>query len=206
MQRFKDGTTRVLCNVDLFSEGVDVPAIEAVALLRPTQSLALYMQQVGRALRPAEGKEYAVILDHAGNCRRFGMPDDERTWTLEGRKKGSRNADVTLRSASARAATRRLDRSGLVQGVRVQVRDARSRRRGGRGQSAGGRLDRGAQDEARRPSYASRREAETLDDLIKLAKFRGYKNPEKWAHKIFSHRLARAAAHEAVRKVRAGLI
>jgi DNA repair protein RadD len=55
----------VLSNVDLAGEGVDIPAIEAAILLRPTKSLSLYLQQVGRALRLFDGKSEAVILDHA---------------------------------------------------------------------------------------------------------------------------------------------
>ena len=51
--------------------------------MRPTQSLALYLQQVGRALRPAPGKDKALILDFAGNCMAHGLPDDPRDWSLE---------------------------------------------------------------------------------------------------------------------------
>jgi superfamily II DNA or RNA helicase len=85
MERFKAGTTKILTSVELFGEGVDVPAMEAAILLRPTQSLALYRQQVGRALRPQEGKT-AVILDHAGNCLRHGLPDEEIEWSLDSKK------------------------------------------------------------------------------------------------------------------------
>ena len=53
-------------------------------LARPTQSLGLHLQQIGRALRPAPGKEHAIILDHAGNLARHGLPDDERIWSLDG--------------------------------------------------------------------------------------------------------------------------
>ena len=85
--RFRAGETMVLTSADLVSEGFDLPAIETAILLRPTQSLGLYLQQVGRALRPYPGKERAVILDHAGNIERHGLPDDERVWSLEGREK-----------------------------------------------------------------------------------------------------------------------
>jgi DNA repair protein RadD len=76
------GELDVLSNCGLISEGVDVPAIGAAILLRPTQSLALFLQQVGRTLRPAPGKTRAIILDHAGNCLRHGLPDTPRQWTL----------------------------------------------------------------------------------------------------------------------------
>lgn len=87
VERFRRGETLVLCNADLFGEGFDVPAIEAAILLRPTKSLSLHLQQVGRALRPAPGKDCAVILDHAGNSLRHGLPDDERAWDLADREK-----------------------------------------------------------------------------------------------------------------------
>jgi DNA repair protein RadD len=76
------GELDILANCGLVSEGVDVPAIGAAVLLRPTQSLALHLQQVGRTLRPAYGKARAIILDHAGNCLRHGLPDSQRQWTL----------------------------------------------------------------------------------------------------------------------------
>jgi superfamily II DNA or RNA helicase len=80
-----DGKLQVLCNVELVTTGFDLSAqagrdvpVECVIMLRPTQSLALYIQMVGRALRR---KPYpAVILDHAGNSSRHGLPDDERKW------------------------------------------------------------------------------------------------------------------------------
>jgi DNA repair protein RadD len=78
-----NGTVDVICNCGLISEGVDVPAIGAAILLRPTASLALYLQQVGRALRPAPGKERALILDFAGNTARHGLPDEKREWSLD---------------------------------------------------------------------------------------------------------------------------
>jgi superfamily II DNA or RNA helicase len=90
------GKIQVLCNCGLISEGLDVPSVVAVILLRPTKSLALYLQQVGRALRPAEGKQKALILDHSGNTFRFGMVDAPRTWSLEGRPKGEREGETPL--------------------------------------------------------------------------------------------------------------
>ena len=78
------GDLHVLTSCDIISEGTDVPAVSAAILLRPTMSLGLYIQQVGRALRPAPGKDRAIILDHVGNVLRHGMPDDDREWSLEG--------------------------------------------------------------------------------------------------------------------------
>jgi superfamily II DNA or RNA helicase len=82
MAEFAEGRINILTSCDLISEGFDVQGIMGAILLRPTQSLALYLQQVGRALRFVEGKT-AIILDHAGNVMRHGLPDDHREWTLE---------------------------------------------------------------------------------------------------------------------------
>ena len=83
----RSGRIEVLTNVDLLTTGFDMPSIEAGIFLRPTQSLALYLQMVGRILRIAPGKDDAVMLDHVGNVFRHGLPADEREWTLEGRAK-----------------------------------------------------------------------------------------------------------------------
>jgi superfamily II DNA or RNA helicase len=80
---FASGTIRILVTVDVVSEGFDIPAAGCAILLRPTQSLGLYLQQVGRVLRPAPGKKHAIILDHVGNVTRHGWPDDLRPWSLE---------------------------------------------------------------------------------------------------------------------------
>lgn len=85
-----NGTVDVVTSCDLISEGTDIPAIGAAILLRPTQSLGLYLQQVGRALRPCEGKERAIIIDHVGNVITHGMPQEEREWSLEGETKRKR--------------------------------------------------------------------------------------------------------------------
>lgn len=86
VEKFRRGAIDVLCNVDLISEGFDVPDCSCVIMLRPTQSLTLFIQQSMRCMRYRKGKR-AVILDHVGNYARHGMPDDDREWTLEGRKK-----------------------------------------------------------------------------------------------------------------------
>lgn len=82
-----DGRLNVLTSCELISEGVDVPVVSGAILLRPTKSLALYLQQVGRCLRKKPDGSRAVILDHVGNVFRHGLPDAPREWSLEGRKK-----------------------------------------------------------------------------------------------------------------------
>lgn len=94
IKAFRRGELKQLTNCDLFGEGFDVPGVEVVSLARPTCSLGLYLQQVGRALRPAEGKPHALIIDHVGNWERHGLPDSPREWSLEGRAKGSRKSNM----------------------------------------------------------------------------------------------------------------
>ena len=86
VQAFRDGEVQVLCNVDLISEGFDVPDCSCAILLRPTHSLTLYIQQSMRCMRYMPDKT-AVIIDHVGNYARHGMPDDDREWKLDAQKK-----------------------------------------------------------------------------------------------------------------------
>lgn len=102
LSQFATGEIKVLSNVELFGEGFDLPSIEVVSLLRPTLSTSLYLQQVGRALRPCPelGKERAIIFDHVGNYERHGMPDDDREWSLKGglvRKRPATPTEATVR-------------------------------------------------------------------------------------------------------------
>lgn len=81
IRKFRTGEIQVLCNVSLIGEGFDMPDCEVVGLVRPTQSLSVYLQQVGRCLRYKPGKT-AIILDHVGNYQRHGLPDEPREWSL----------------------------------------------------------------------------------------------------------------------------
>lgn len=76
VRAFSEGKIQVLCNVNLFTEGFDVPDTEAVILNRATQSLGLYVQMVGRGLRPASGKDKCIVLDHGENTIRHGFVED----------------------------------------------------------------------------------------------------------------------------------
>lgn len=89
VRAFRNGAITVLCNVDLFGEGFDVPDCDCVVLLRPTKSLTLYIQQSMRSMRssPSNPDKVALILDHVGNFTRFGLPDEVREWTLESKAK-----------------------------------------------------------------------------------------------------------------------
>ncbi|KAA6184104.1 DEAD/DEAH box helicase [Thiohalocapsa marina] len=81
------GKLNVLTSCEIISEGTDIPIVGAAILLRPTQSLALYLQQGGRALRPFPGKERTIILDHVGNSARHGLLETPRDWALDAPKR-----------------------------------------------------------------------------------------------------------------------
>ena len=83
LQALGTGRIKVLTSCALIGEGVDVPSVGGCILLRPTQSVSLHLQMIGRCLRPSPGKA-AVILDHVGNTLRLGHHLEPREWTLEG--------------------------------------------------------------------------------------------------------------------------
>lgn len=93
----RDGSVDVLTQCEMLGEGVDVPGAVALIGLRPTSSLVIFLQHCGRVLRRADGKEKAIILDHVGNWTRFGLPDDDRSWSLQGRPKGKKEASAFKR-------------------------------------------------------------------------------------------------------------
>ena len=80
IENFKKGDIQILCNVNLFTEGFDCPDIEFVQLARPTKSLTLYLQQVGRGLRISDNKEKVLFLDNVGLYNKFGLPMARRHW------------------------------------------------------------------------------------------------------------------------------
>lgn len=86
MTDFKQGKIKVLCNVDLISEGFDVPDCTCVIMARPTDSLVLYLQQSMRCMRYQPNKT-ATIIDHVANYTRHFLPDTDRTWNLKGFEK-----------------------------------------------------------------------------------------------------------------------
>jgi len=101
LRDFASGSLMVITNCDIVSEGFDMPAIECVQLARATKSVSKYLQAVGRALRPQPGKEHAIILDHGGVAFELGFPDDDRDWTLEG-KKGANVRDAEFSEVRAK--------------------------------------------------------------------------------------------------------
>lgn len=82
-----NGKYLILTSCALISEGLDVPNVGGVILLRPTESLALHLQQIGRGMRPKLDGSHCGIMDHVGNVHRHGLPDALRNWNLADKQK-----------------------------------------------------------------------------------------------------------------------
>ena len=179
LQALGTGRIKVLTSCALIGEGVDVPSVGGCILLRPTQSVGLHLQMIGRCLRPS-GDKVAVVLDHVGNTLRLGHHLEERDWTLDGAVKRDREQAPSVKvcpvcfATSASAAqvctdcghvfapqeTRELK---VVEGeLRELAVKARKREQGS---------------------------AQSLEDLRQLAQQRGYKRG--WAERVYEARLAK---------------
>lgn len=191
IRKFQDGEIDILCNVDLFGEGFDVPAIECVILLRPTNSLGLYLQQVGRALRPAPGKDYAIILDHAGNVQRHGLPDEDREWSLDGKAARLRNSDggPRVQLCPKCFAAKFPGRPKCIHCGHIFEVNAREI------EHVEGELQEIDQKALKQQQIFQRKREQsncrTKDELIQLGKLRGMKKPEAWAQHVFQSRQRR---------------
>lgn len=188
VDRFRRGETLILSNDSLFGEGFDLPAIEAAILLRPTKSLSLHLQQIGRALRPAPGKSEALILDHAGNTLTHGLPDDPREWSLDDREKRRRAApaEVSIRQCEEcffvyRPAPK-CPSCGHI--PPVQVREI---------EQVDGTLVEFKRAAEKRQQRQQVGKAQTLEDFLKIAADRGYK--PGWAHQMMRIRQGQGRAY-----------
>lgn len=185
------GSVSVLTSADLIGEGVDLPRVGVAILLRPTYSTALYLQQVGRALRPYPGKTRALVLDHVGNTMRHGFPDDERGWQLNpGASGNSRHSreDGGVKITQCRACYFVFEIGpAACPSCRAEI-PAKDRQI----KVTEGELKKLERAEVAARQLAHRREqgsARSLEDLIKLGKAKGY-HP-KWAEKVFAGRTRR---------------
>lgn len=104
MQAFRNGEITIMVNVNLFTEGIDLPNVDVCIMLRPTASLSLYLQFAMRPLNPREGKR-AILIDHVGNHLRHGLPNDDRDWTLAGLSKTKKPAEKSPKTCEQCFAT-----------------------------------------------------------------------------------------------------
>lgn len=98
-QRVEDlraGRIMVMTSCEIVNEGFDLPAVDVGILCRPTKSLALHLQQIGRTLRTRPGKTESIILDHVGNCIIHGLAEERREWSLDGKSKNKRPKEAVL--------------------------------------------------------------------------------------------------------------
>lgn len=182
LDRFERGETKVIASCALMTEGIDIPAIEAVQWLRPTQSLIVWMQGCGRGLRPHPGKEKLKIFDHVGNWHDHGLPDDDREWSLEGRKRRERNKgeedepDFQLQRCGQCAHVFRAGPAFCPRcGAKVEQKTAREI------EVVEGKLEKIDLERQRRERRREVGKARTLRDLIELGVRRGMKKPAAWA-------------------------
>ena len=188
IKKFESGEIRVLSNVELFGEGFDLPAIEVAILLRPTQSLGLYLQQVGRALRPSPGKTEAIILDHAGNVQRHGLPDEERSWSLNGRdvrRKSDDDAGPSVRTCGKCFAVQPFGATACkFCGTAFELKPREVKQ-------VDGDLTEVDIVALRAQQRQEQGLAKTMEELVALSKKRGHKRPYAWAKYVFNARQAR---------------
>lgn len=179
----------VLCNCELLTFGFDLSmasgmdiTVECMSDLRPTKSLALQMQKWGRVLRY---KDYpALIFDHAGNVREFGLPCEDREWSLADRaqkKRGGSEPNIPVRQCEECFFVHRPAPNCPSCGYEYEIN-------GREIDEVDGIL--GEVDPAtfRKQKRSEQGMAKTIDDLIALGYQRGYKNPEFWAAKVYTGR------------------
>lgn len=173
------GRLKVLTSCALIGEGVDVPSVGGCILLRPTQSVALHLQMIGRCLRPS-GDKVAVVLDHVGNTLRLGHHLEDRDWSLDGVKKRDREAAPSVKVcpkcfATAASTAQACHECGHQ--FRAEVRELKV-------------VEGELQEVGFRSRYREQGKAQNLQDLIHLGQSRGYKNPVGWAkHVLYARSL-----------------
>ena len=197
IQSLAKGQIDWLTSCDLISEGTDIPVVGCGILLRPTKSEGLYLQQVGRILRPSEGQTKAYILDHVGNVGSWvndkfitnhGLPDADREWSLEGIKRRGKNNNVK----NSKHDTTQCAKCLMVYPISPACPYCGNEPISGRGVSkVDGELRQIDAQETERLRKQHRlmriSEAKTLEDLLKVAKEIGHK--PGWAHHLYRARM-----------------
>lgn len=193
---FASGQLNVMTSCDLISEGYDVPGAIGCINLRPTDSLALCLQQWGRVLRTAPGKEFAYILDHVGNSAKHGLPDSPRDWTLEGYadKKTKRDPDdIAIRQCPACGCINTIQAKECKDCGEKFIAKERSI------EEVEGELEEVDPSIAKFEFMKNRADAKDLPSLIQLGRFKGMSNPEGWARHVLRARKMKKAKKMAAR-------
>lgn len=192
LEGFERGEFLVLTSVNLMIEGVDLPFIEVVQWLRPTQSLVIYMQGNGRGLRPFEAKSHLIILDHVGNYKRHGLPDGKYEWDLADRKRSAREKDKNPDEEDIGIQTCKKCYLTFLSGVSacphcgepVELRERKL-------EVVDGELERikaAAVAEEKRLARQEQGRSKSLEELVSLGMRNKYKNPAAWGANILASR------------------
>lgn len=192
LEAFEKNEFSVLTSVNLMIEGVDLPFIEVCQWLRPTQSLVIYMQGNGRGLRPFDGKDHLIILDHVGNYKRHGLPDANHEWDLLDRKRSSREKSKDPDEDHIGIQTCKKCYLTFLSGVSfcphcgepVELKERKL-------QVVDGELERikaAAVAEKKRLARQEQGMTKSLEELVGLGLRNKYKNPSAWAANIFASR------------------
>ena len=185
IEGLRAGRLDLVACAQLWVAGVDVPQIDAVIWLRPTQSLTVWLQGNGRGLRCAEDKADLLILDHVGNVARLGHPLDPREWSLEGLSKRTREASPSVKVCPAcfSAISSRLQTcpecGHAFQPERREL------------EHIPGQLEELQRQAAHRERRLEQGQAQTLEQLVALGHQRGMKNPRGWARHVLASRQAK---------------
>lgn len=190
---FKNDKIKILINVDLIGEGFNVPSCDCVFLLRATQSLTLYIQQAGRALRadPNNPTKRASIFDFVGNIYRFGFPDAPRVWSLSSVIKNTHKHETVHDSLIIKTCPQCLRSfvpSQMLTGrlcpycktylplnkKEIQIQDKKELALIKKNQLIENRRQRGR--------------CRTFQQLKKLGEEKGYKHPAQWAYYVLKNR------------------
>lgn len=202
LNEWRAGKFPVLSNCGLFIEGLDVPEVSCCILARPTQSLTIYLQAVGRAMRPAPGKSDAIILDHAGLTYRHGLIDEHREWSLDGKKKSKKRdseekAPNVAICESCFAAFNKQEHNACPQcGNELPVKARKNHAVCGDGELI--ELTKDQVDQLKLRRKQELKNARTKEQLVALGKQRGYRFPNQWADRIIDGRKQYRTQREAV--------
>ncbi len=192
VQALKTGELQVLTSCEIISEGFDIPVVTAAILLRPTKSLGMHLQQIGRVLRVAPNKPRAVILDHVGNCLRHGLAEEVREWSLEGRKKRAKKPGDDEDAPPVRQCPTCYachvpapicPECGHVYEIKKRELE----------QVSGELVELNVQWMAKQRKQ-EQKQADSFESLVKLGKSRGYKNAVFWAKRVWQSRQQRRSA------------
>lgn len=178
------GHTDVITSYDTVSEGLDIPICRTAVLCHTSKSETKYLQQAGRALRVHPDKDETVFIDHGMNYLRHGLPDDDREWSLHGKKATPSEDEKALALRDCPVCLRvhktapRCPFCGHVYEV-VPREEA---------ETVGGELEVIDLEEQRRIRRQEQGLASTMAELINLGRSRGYKNPHGWAQHVMNAR------------------